>query len=134
MQRMTPILKRQLNIQLPPQKLFGEAGVGPMKSKLETILFVASHETADITIQPIDPQEIAQRMVFSLQDERLDFMVYYLKFRFAFPEAGNELIDNAEEIQRDILHKILVGKKAFSVYHPYPVSIPALYDAINTVL
>jgi hypothetical protein len=134
MKRMTLLLKRQLNIQLPPRTLFGQEGVGPMKSKPETILFVASHETADIIVQPIDPQEIARRMVFSLQDERLDFMVYYLKFRFAFPEAGNELIDNAEEIQRDILHRVLVRKKAFSVYHPYPVSIPALYDAINPVL
>ena len=131
---MTLLLNRQLNIQLPPRTLFGQDGVGPMKSKPETILYVASHETADIIVQPIDPQEIARRMVFSLQDERLDFMVYYLKFRFAFPEAGNELIDNAEEIQRDILHKVLTGKKALSVYHPYPVSIPALYDAINPVL
>ena len=134
MQRITLLLKRQLNIQLPPRTLFGQEGVGPMKSKPETIIFVASHETADIIVQPIDPQEIAQRMVFSLQDERLDFMVYYLKFRFAFPEAGNELIDNAEEIQREILHKVLAGKKAFSVYHPYPVSIPALYEAISPVL
>jgi hypothetical protein len=134
MQRLTPILKRQLSVQLPPRKLFGQEGVGPMKSKPETILFVASHETAEITVRPIDPGEIARRMVFSLQDERLDFMAYYLKFRFAFPEAGNELIDNAEDIQRDILSKILADKEAFSVTHPYPVSIPALYEAIKPVL
>ena len=134
LQRMTPILKRQLNVQLPPRKLFGQEGVGPMMSKPEIILFVASHETADITVQPIDPGEIARRMVFSLQDERLDLMAYYLKFRFAFPETGNELIDNAEAIQRDILGKVLAGKQAFSVFHPYPVSIPALYEAIKPVL
>ena len=134
MQRLTPILKRQLNVQLPPRKLFGQEGVRPMKSKPETILFVASHETAEILVQPVDPGEIARRMVFSLQDERLDFMAYYLKFRFAFPEATNELIDNAEAIQRDILGKVLAGKQAFSVIHPYPVSIPALYEAISPVL
>jgi hypothetical protein len=134
MQRLTPILKRQLSVQLPPRKLFGQEDVGPMKSKPQTILFVASHETAEITVRPIDPGEIARRMVFSLEDERLDFMAYYLKFRFAFPEAGNELIDNAEAIQRDILGKVLAGKQAFSVTHPYPVSIPALYEAISPVL
>jgi len=61
-------------------------------------------------------------------------MAYYLKFRFAFPEASNALIDNAEAIQRDILGKVLAGKQAFSVGHPYPVSIPALYEAIKPVL
>ncbi|NCF66275.1 MAG: hypothetical protein GWP61_09880 [Chloroflexi bacterium] len=133
-QRMTPILRRQLSVQIPPSKLFGQEGVGPMMSNPDTILFVASHETAEITVQAADPGEIARRMVFSLQDERLDFMAYYLKFRFAFPEAGNELIDNAEAIQRDILGKVLAGKQAFSVFHPYPVSIPALYEAIKPVL
>lgn len=134
MQRMTPLLKRQQNVQLPPHKLFGQVGVGPMSSKPETLLFVASHETDDITVQPVDAQEVARRMVFSLQDERLDFMAYYLKYRFAFPEVGNDLIDNAEAIQRDILEKVLAGKQAFAVYHPYPVSIPALFEAINPVL
>ncbi len=134
MQRMQPLLKRQQNVQLPPHKLFGQVGVGPMMSTPETVLFVASHETADITVRSIDVSEIAQRMLFSLQDERLDFMAYYLKFRFAFPDAANELIDNAKEIQRDILHKVLAGKDAFAVYHPYPVSIPALYEAISPFL
>ncbi len=133
-QRMTPILKRQLNVQIPPRVLFGQEGVGPMMSKPETILFVASHESDEIAVRSIDPSEVARRMVFSLQDERLDLMTYYLKYRFAFPESGNELIDNAEEIQRDILSKVLAGKETFSVYHPYPVSIPSLFEAISPVL
>ena len=55
MQRMTPLLKKQLNVQLPPHKLFGQKGVGPMASTPDTILFVASHETDDITVEPVDP-------------------------------------------------------------------------------
>lgn len=128
--RMTPVLKRQLYVHLPPQKLFGDK-VGPLESTLEKIFFVASHEAPDIEIQPIDPQEIAQRMVFSLQAERMDFISYYLKFRFAFPGTSNELIERAEQLQRDGLARALDGKSAHAVYHPYPVSIPALYDAIS---
>lgn len=134
MQRMTPILRRQLNVQLSPSKLFGHEGVGPMMSTPQTILFVASHETEEISVRRSDPDEIARRMVFSLQDERSDFWAYYLKFRFAFPEAENKLIEDAELIQRDILTKVLRDKETFSVYHPYPVSIPALYEAIAPVL
>ncbi|MDX1416292.1 MAG: hypothetical protein R3293_18990 [Candidatus Promineifilaceae bacterium] len=134
MQRMTPILKRQLNVQLPPRRLFGQEGVGPMMSKPEIILFVASHETDDIRVKEEDPLEIADRMVFSLLDERLDFMAYYLKFRFAFPKVKNDLIEGAEENQRKLLRKVLVGKETYSVLHPYPVSIPSLYEAVHPFL
>lgn len=130
MRRMVPILQRQQYVHLAPQRLFSRA-VGPMMSRLDKVFFVASHELPDITVQPMNPEAIARRMVFSLQEERADFMSAYLKFRFAFPEARNELIECAEEIQRDILQRALAGKEAYSVYHPYPVSIPALYDAIH---
>lgn len=103
-----------------------------MTGKVDKVFFVASHELPDITVQPADPQEIARRMVFSLQEERADFMSAYLKFRFAFPEARNELIECAEEIQRDILLRALAGKEAYTVYHPYPVSIPTLYDSMHS--
>jgi hypothetical protein len=130
MERLIPPLKRQLYVQLPPQRLFGQ-GVGPLVGTPEKIFFVASHEAPDITIQPIDSQEIAQRMVFSLQAEQMDFMSYYLKFRFAFPETPNGLIERAEELQREILTRVLAGKDTYAVYHPYPLSIPALFEVIR---
>ncbi|HEX6383135.1 MAG TPA: hypothetical protein VF177_00560, partial [Anaerolineae bacterium] len=133
MRRMLPILQRQQYVHLSPQRLFNQA-VGPMMGKLEKVFFVASHEAPQITVQPMDPREIARRVVFSLQEERADLMSAYFKFRFAFPEARNDLIECAEEIQRDILERVLAGKDAYSVYHPYPVSIPALYDSMRLFL
>ena len=130
MNRMMPVLRRQLFVDMHPQKLFG-AGFGKLAGSLQKVFFVVSHETPGVTVAPMDPQEIARRMVFSLQHERLDFMAYYLKFRFAFPEASNELIERAEELQRETLARVLAGKEAYAVYHPYPVSIPALFDAIS---
>ena len=130
LRRSTAILKRQLYVQLPPEKLFrrksGETNVRP-----EKIFFVASHAEPDLLVKKIDPQEIARRMVFSLQEERIEFMSYYLKYRFAFPECSNALIDQAEEIQRNLLLKTLAGKEAYAVYHPYPFSIPAMFEAIR---
>jgi hypothetical protein len=131
--RMTPLLKRQLYVHLPPQKLFSQ-GFGPLVGTPDKIFFVASHETPEVTVQPMDPQEIARRMVFSLQEERMDFMSYYLKFRFAFPEIRNELIERVEELQRERLTQVLADKEAYAVYHPYPVSIPALFNALSPFL
>jgi hypothetical protein len=128
--RVLPLLKRQLFVDMHPQKLFGR-GFGALAGNLQKVFFVVSHETPDVTVQPMDPREIARRMVFSLQHERLDFMSYYLRFRFAFPYASNELIERAEELQRAVLTRVLAGKDAYAVYHPYPVPIPSLFDAIS---
>jgi hypothetical protein len=128
--RLLPIVKRQLFVDMRPQKLFGQRSC-TLAGTLQKVLFVASHETSDITVQQIDPQEIADRMIFSLQYERQNFMSYYLKFRFAFPEIRNEFIEQAEQLQREILTRVLADKQAYAVYHPYPVSLPALFDAIN---
>ncbi len=130
MRRATPLLKHQLNVQLPPHKLFGQVAE-PMVGSLDKIFFVASHEQPEIKVEPIDPGEIGRRMVFSLQEERLEFMSYYFKFRFAFPTVRNELIEAVEERQRELLTRQLAGKAAYVVYHPYPVFIPQLFDAMS---
>jgi hypothetical protein len=127
LRRVTALLKQQLYIQLPPEKLFGQKTNG-FSGSPEKVFFVGSHAEPNLTVQPMDPQEIAGRMVFSLQEEYKDFMSYYLKYRFAFPERSNSLISQAEEVQRRILLKVLAGKEAYAVYHPYPVSIPSLFQ------
>ena len=133
MRRVAPILKRQAFVDIHPRELFGQ-GFGTLAGDLEKIFFVVSHESPEVIVQPMDAQEIARRMVFSLQHERLDFMSYYLKFRFAFPAASNVLIEQAEALQRERLAQVLKGKEAYAVYHPYPVPIQKLFDAIRPLL
>lgn len=124
------LLKQQLNVQIPPEKLFGgKPGDGTVQP--EKIFWVASHAEPDLIVKQIDPQEIAKRIVFSLQEERMGFLSYYYKYRFAFPECANSLIDQSEEIQRSTLLKVFAEKDAYAVYHPYPFSIPALFETIR---
>jgi hypothetical protein len=61
-------------------------------------------------------------------------MSHYFKFRFAFPELRNAFIEHAEAIQRDILERALADKPTYTVYHPYPAPIPALFDAISPLI
>lgn len=128
--RVHHLFKRQLHVQLPPRKLFAN-NARALSGTPQKIFFVASHEPDDITLQEVDAQEVAQRMVFSLQEERMDLLSTYLKFRFAFPQARNALIEQMEERQREVLVRALAGKQTYAVYHPYPVSIPALYDVMR---
>lgn len=130
LERIMPLLKRQLYVDMRPDRLFGDS-FGTMTNKIDRLFLVASHEKDDVRVEPIDPIDIARRMVFSLQYERLDFMSFYYKFRFAFPEIRNELIEHAEELQREMLARVFAGKDSYVVYHPYPVAIPALFHAMD---
>lgn len=127
--RINAILKQQLYTHLRPEQLFRGACL-PVATP-EKIFFVASHESPDVTVRPMSPREIAEKMVFSLQAERAEFMSYYYAFRFAFPELSNDLVERAEEIQRDMLIRALENRDAYAVYHPYPVSVPALFEAMK---
>jgi hypothetical protein len=130
LKRLTALVQRQLYIQLPPEKLFAqkaeETDVNP-----EKIFFVVSHDQTDVTVQPIDSQELGERMVFSLQEERMEFLSYYFKYRFAFPDCSNPLIDQVEEIQRRLIRRAVANKEAYAIYHPYPFSIPSLFDTLR---
>jgi hypothetical protein len=128
--RVMPVLERQLYVDMPPDRLVN-GNLGSLDGAIDRVFFVVSHEQPDVTLKPIEAHEIARRMVFSLQYERLDFMSYYHKFRFAFPEARNEFIEQAEDLQREMLLRVLTGKRAYAVYHPYPVALSALFDAIR---
>lgn len=133
MRRVQPLLKSQQHVNLPPQTLFNQMPE-QLSCTLDKVFFVASHEAPEITVQPVDPQVVAQRMVFSLEEERMDFLSYYHKFRFAFPNRPNRLLEQTEEMQRTLLTRMLADKEAYEVYHPYPFEIPALYDAVSAVI
>jgi hypothetical protein len=127
--RLPALLKRQLHVDVEPQRLFG--GLGELATGFDRLFILVSHDAPDLTVEPIDPLEIGRRMVFSLQHESLDLTAAYLKFRFAFPDAWNPLLAEAEDLQREALARTLAGKPAYVVHHPYPVSLAALYETMS---
>ncbi len=130
MKRVSSLLERQRFVHLPPHQTFGQEFC-PLAGQPDKFFFVASHEAPEVAVRPMAAQEIAQRMVFSLQEEQRDFNSYYLKFRFAFPELTNDLIEQSRTLQLVALTRVLEGKETYAVYHPYPVPFPALFEAIK---
>jgi hypothetical protein len=128
--RMLPLLRKQMHVEWAPLSLFGQSSC-PLVGVPERFFMIASYNAPDVTIELIDPQEIIERMVHSMQQEQLKFMSYYFKFRYAFPRAENDLIERSERLQRKMLAQILSGKKVYAVYHPYPVPIQSLFEAIR---
>lgn len=129
LKRARRLIKNQQHVDVPPEQLFGENG-DAYPGRMDKVLFVTSHETPDIVVSPVDAQEIADRMLFSLQYEQIPFYSYYLAYQFAFPCRPNSWVEASTRIQRQRLNQFLAGQESYAVGHPYPVGIDALYEAI----
>lgn len=130
--RAMPILEDQLHVELPPETLFGS--VGDMSGRLDRILFVVSAAGSETTLEPIDPLAVAERMLASLMYERRDLLALWQQARFARPGIRNEHIETFEERQRALLERILAGRVACVVTHPYPVDIRALFETVRPAI
>ena len=130
--RAIPIVDGQRHVDIPPERLFGP--LGSMTGRLDHVLFVVAAAGEGISVEPMDPLEIADRMVASLVHERLDLTTIYLQARFAFPRLVNPSLDAVETIQRDRLRSFLEGRPAHRIVHPYPVDFGAFLDAARSVL
>lgn len=130
--RAIPIVDGQRHVDLPPERLFGP--LGPLSGSLDHILFVVAGSEPAISVAPIDPAEVARRMVFSLLHERLDLATIYLQARFAFPDLANRHLDDLEHLQRERLTAFLAGRPAHRIDHPYPVDLGAFLDAARQVI
>jgi hypothetical protein len=126
---MRHVLEDQQRVDVDPVRLFG-AAARIESTQVDTVLFVGSRDAPGVTVEAADPLEVAARMVASLQYERLPFHELYLKWKFAFPGAVCPLLEGAEAIERAALDDSLAGKAAYTVHHPYPVSLTDLYAAV----
>lgn len=125
-----PALKRQLNVTLKPQAVFGMK-CGPFVAKPEKIFLLMSHAEPHTAVTPVDALEVAQRMISSNRFELLPLMEHYLAFTFAFPDLKNEFLETVHERQFEILRRAFAGKEAYTVRHPYPFSFDELFEGMR---
>ncbi len=131
--RVLHFLARQAFITVAPQQIFaGQFAQQPVP--FDHLFLLCNHESHEIVVEPIDANEVARRMVFSVQEERDRFLSYYRQFRFAFPDRANSLIDESERLQRELLLRVLSTKPAHVVLHPYPVRIPRLFESMQSLV
>jgi hypothetical protein len=131
--RLLHLVNGQRHVDLPPHRLFAPAAA-PMRAPLDRVVLVGSHEAPEIRVERLDPGEVARRMAFSLQEERSELAAYYRRFRFAHPGLRNPLLEDADRREAELLLGVLAGKPCHGVFHPYPVSIPALFEAVRPLV
>src|SRR5207248_2483965 len=104
-----PALKRQLNVLFPPEAIFGEL-TGPFSAEPKKLFFMSSEASPRIEVEPADPIAIAEHMSSSVRYELLPLLAAYLEFKFAFPDAKNEFLENAHTQIAELLSSAFAGK------------------------
>lgn len=128
-----PAVTRQAYLQIPPHDLFGARAVA-LRGRLDALVLVVNHESPDTTVTAVSGREVARRMAASLSVERAPFMADYLQFRYAFPDAASKAVETAETLEADLLSRVLAGRRASTVGHPYPCDIAELGRAVRSAV
>ena len=131
--RAMSLVEQQAWVLIDPARLFGPDSC-PLEGSFDRLFLIVSHESPEVTVSRTDPLEIARRMVFSHQHEQLELISQYLMYRFAFPGRSNAVLEEAEASQRAALERAFAGKEAYTVAHPYPAPIPAVYEAMDALI
>lgn len=122
------LIDRQRYAFLHPESAFGRS-IGSLSGSIDRVIFVGSTDDGVTRLAETTPAWIADRMAFSLQEERSGFDSFYRRFRFAYPERANPLIDRAAQIETARLRQMLDRRPCHVLLHPYPPSIAALFAA-----
>jgi hypothetical protein len=116
-----------------PQAIFDNR-VGSLVGKPDKVFLMVSHDDPWIEVKPTPPAEMALRLAHLAQYEQIRLQEHYLAFKFAFPEATNLFIECSFDIHHQILSQALIGKDTYTVWHPYPLVFPELYDELEPLL
>jgi hypothetical protein len=133
LRRLSHFLGGQLHVNVAPERLFG-AEAHAREAQFSHLVFVTSAQRPDTAARAMEPEEVADRMVHSLQFERMRLLETYRSFRFAFPHLSNAHLEKAEERERTLLRQAFSGKPAWCVEHPYPVELRQLFDCLEPLL
>lgn len=124
-----PVLKRQLNIRLPPDRMFANGSC--RSARPDKVILSLSHSDEHTVVKQCDPSEIATQIVYSNVHEQMGFLALYKAFKYAFPNLRNEYLENAEAIQLSLLYSAIKNKDTYKVLHPYPVPLEEYFNQLR---
>jgi hypothetical protein len=130
MGRLAGAVAARSHVDVLPARLFGSdrwVGTG----RLDRVFLLATAEARDVRVEQVPGELVARRMVYAHQHHRLGLISAYFEQRFAFPERVSTVLEEAAELERDLLLRVLGGVDAHVVEHPHPVDISRLFEAMR---
>jgi hypothetical protein len=130
---LTPAFERRRGLDVEPARLFG-AGRCVASARVDRLILVESENRDDTVVEPADSAAVAGVMAWSLRYERRALTAHYQRFRYAFPDRANPVLDDVDARADELLHSALAGVRAWRVRHPYPVVLADLAAALAPLL
>ena len=131
--RLRAPIERQLSVQVPTERLLGRPAL-PGGAHLDRLVFVVSHDDPAVTVTAADPDVLARRATQSFLFELLDLLGHERRFRFAFPDRHDALLDELTERHETATRAVFAGLPALTLAHPYPLEIHRLHEALAPAL
>ncbi len=131
--RIATALEQRAYPTVTPQAIFGNH-VGTLVGRPDIVFLLVSHDDPWVEVKPTPTSEMALRLAHLAQYEQIQLLEHYLAFKFAFPDATNPIIESSFDSHHEILSQALVGKDAYTVWHPYPLVFSELYEEIEPLL
>ena len=128
-----PVLKKQLNIRVAPDKIFGSK-INWSEHNLSKIILAMSHSKKNVLVDECDSQNIINRMLTSSLYEFDSFYNFYNMYKFAFPGSKNKFIESVPEIYNELLRDALSDIETYKVVHPYPVTYESLFESLKPIV
>lgn len=106
-----------------------------MQSNLDVVFLLVSSEAAEVEISQTDSRFLASKMAPCVSAEVSSHLAgLYDKFRFAFPNKRNELIENSEKMSQEIMRKAFEGKELYYVRLPKTYDVDKLFNRLCVYL
>ena len=106
--RLVPLVERQRYASVRPETLFGPESCA-LSGTLDKLVFVVSHESPDVFAEEVDPLEVADRMAFSQQYERLNLASHLPGIPVRVPaRPERQRLERAHEVERRLLTEAVV--------------------------
>lgn len=122
---------RDASLSVSPEVLFDER---PLEGRLDKVFLSIAHDSPEVRVEQVEARDLAERLLFSIRAERLPLRRLYYSFRYAFPEQAAVFGEEAEEVETERLLQALEGAETYALYHPFPVPVGAIHDALAPVL
>ena len=103
-------------------------------ARLEVVFWMVPGFGTGIEVTDADATDVVARMAVAHLHHRRTLLDAYWRFRYAFPDRRNPLIDDVESRERELLSAILSGCRVFRVDHPKPVDLERLALAMASCL
>ena len=124
-----PRLQRRLRVRLPADLVC--PGARSRVAEPGVLFLMVPHPSAEIRVEPADPESLVQRLLALTAYEELSLLGPELAYRYAFPGKEHDRLERNRVREATLLRAAVSGLDSHVVYHPRPVPLRALYDAMR---